>query len=216
MIRRARLTAFGVLAAVTALGAAGSKPAPPPARPSFRWPVPTGWRKETIPFPLDFAKDLPYSGVEEIRFAPGMFTPGERGYWSYAFVWWLNGHPRLGATDLQNALERYFAGLSTSVAKEKGFAIDPQRFVVSIQPLPGSPEKLGHPAHRFTGTVDSYDAFTTGKPIVLNLEVWVWDCKDSGKRAAMVLASPADTGDPVWNSLRDRRDEFVCHGGTRQ
>src|SRR5262245_33462421 len=35
---------------------------------SFQWPIPEGWQHETIPFPLEFAPDLPYQGVEELRF----------------------------------------------------------------------------------------------------------------------------------------------------
>jgi len=62
MTRWARLGAICSLAAVAAAG-----------QPGFRWPVAEGWRKETIPFPLEFARDLPFSGVEELRFAPGMF-----------------------------------------------------------------------------------------------------------------------------------------------
>jgi hypothetical protein len=179
------------------------------------WPVADGWRKETIPFPLEFAKDLPFSGVEEIRFAPGMFKPGEEGFWSYVFVWWLDGHPPLGAAELESALKRYFAGLITDVAKEKGYPIDPARFAASIRSLPDAPARLGHAVRAFAGTVDSYDAFATGEPIVLNLEVWVWDCTANGKRVAIVLASPKPATEPIWNALRQRRDEFACHEPTR-
>jgi osmoprotectant transport system permease protein len=183
----------------------------PPAKGSFQWPVAEGWRKETMAFPLEFAKDLPFSGIEEIRFAPGMFKPDMDGYWSYAFVWWLDGRPTLGAAELEHSLTRYFAGLITEVAKDKGFAIDPARFSSSIRAVPSSPEKLGHEFQAFAGTVDSYDAFATGKPIVLNLNVWVWDCAESGKRAVMVLASPKPQSAPIWKALHARRDEFICH-----
>jgi hypothetical protein len=97
------------------------------------------------------------------------------------------------------------------VAKDKGFAIDPARFAASIRELPNAPGKLGHKVQAFAGTVDSYDAFATGKPIVLNLDVWVWDCADTGKRAVMVLASPKPQSAPIWKALRARRDEFICH-----
>ena len=44
----------------------------------------------TIPFPLDFAPNLPYRGTEELRFAPGFFDPSAAGSWSYAFVWFVD------------------------------------------------------------------------------------------------------------------------------
>jgi hypothetical protein len=178
---------------------------------SFQWPLPESWRQETIPFPLEFAPDLPYEGVEELRFSPGMFKPDHEGYWSYAFVWWLDGRPALDAPELTSTLRRYFAGLCTSVAKEKGQPIDPAKFSVSVQAVAGPQRKLGHVVAKLAGTVDSYDPFATGKPIVLNVEVWVWDCDRSGKRAAIVLASPKPVSAPIWTSLRKRRDEFVCH-----
>src|SRR5262245_21994624 len=143
---------------------------------SFQWPVPEGWRQEMIPFPLEFAPDLPYEGVEELRFSPGMFKPEQGGYWSYAFVWWLDGRPELDAAQLSSSLRRYFAGLCTSVAKEKGQTIDPARFSASLRAVPNSSRKLGHTVAAFSGSVDSYDPFATGKPIALNVEVWVWDC----------------------------------------
>ena len=215
------MTSFSRLAVLAMLAAAAChkatpKPAPQPhVEATFRWPVPDGWRKETIFFPLGFAKELPFSGVEEIRFAPGMFKPGEEGFWSYAFVWWLDGRPSLGAGELEGALKRYFAGLITDVAKEKGYPIDPSRFAASVHAVPQPPAKLGHAVSAFAGTVDSYDAFATGEPIVLNVEVWVWDCGNAGKRVAMVLASPKPESERIWGALRERRDEFACHHATR-
>ncbi len=177
---------------------------------SFQWPRPQGWREETIPFPLEFAPDLPYQGVEELRFSPGMFKPDQGGYWSYAFVWWLDGRPALDAAELSSSLKRYFTGLCTAVAKDKGHPIDPARFAASVHALAAA-RKQDHAVAAFAGTVDAYDAFVTGKPIVLNVEVWVWDCDRSGKRAALVLASPKSASAPVWSALRQRRDAFACH-----
>ena len=178
---------------------------------SFQWPLPEGWHQETIPFPLGFAPDLPYQGAEELRFSPGMFKPDQEGYWSYAFVWWLDGRPALDAAELSTALKSYFTGLCTSVAKDKGHRIDPARISASLHPVAGKSRKLEHPLKVFAGTVEAYDAFVTGKPIVLQVEVSVWDCDRSGKRAALILASPKPSHAPIWSSLRARRDAFLCH-----
>ena len=67
--------------------AAEPAPAPEPATTAFDWPIPDGWRGETIPFPLGFAPELAYQGVEELRFPPGFLDPGASHFWSYAFVW---------------------------------------------------------------------------------------------------------------------------------
>jgi hypothetical protein len=208
----AAAAAFALAACQTPTAAAPAPAAEPePAKPAFVWPVPEGWHSETIPFPLDFAKQLPLHGVEELRFAPGMFKPDQPGYWSYAFAWWLDGQPALGQEELERMLLAYFQGLITDVAKEKGFKVDPGRFRASLRPSSGAPAKEGHTVRAFAGTVESYDAFATGKPITLNVEVWVWDCAVAGKRVAMFLASPHPTAEPMWKDLTQRRDEFLCH-----
>src|SRR6187402_1986296 len=72
-------------------------PACAPGKPAFAWPTPAGWRSETIPFPLDFAPSLPYRGTEELRFAPGFFEPTSETYFTYSFVWLVEGEPSFGA-----------------------------------------------------------------------------------------------------------------------
>ena len=79
------------------------------------WPVPTGWKHELIPFPLDFAPSLPHKGVEELRFAPGFFDPKAPGYWSYAFVWRIEGTPTFDETTVAAELTTYFRGLVDAV-----------------------------------------------------------------------------------------------------
>ena len=185
--------------------------APAPAAPAFEWPKPEGWKTETIPFPLDFAPEIKLQGVEELRFAPGMFKPEAPGYWSYAFAWWLDGEPALGQAELERSLLSYFQGLITEVSKEKGRKIDPGHFRVAVRPSSGAPAKEGHTVQAFAGTAELYDAFATGKPLSLNLEVWVWDCPVAGKRVALVLASPRPTSEPIWKDLAQRRDELLCH-----
>jgi hypothetical protein len=81
------------------------------------WPTPAGWKGETIPFPLDFAPTLAHRGVEELRFAPGMFDPAAPGYWSYAFVWRTDNVAQLDAKQLGDELTVYFRGLIAAVDK---------------------------------------------------------------------------------------------------
>jgi hypothetical protein len=116
------------------------------ARPG--WPVPAGWRTETFAFPIEFAPALHHRGVEELRFAPGMFEPGSPGYWSYAFVWRLDDAAELTPEALAAELTAYYVGLekalddkhaiehpeATRVAVHQdagGFAVDVQMFVVA-------------------------------------------------------------------------------------
>jgi hypothetical protein len=87
-MRRNILLFFALALAPEALAQkAPSKPDVP-----FVLPTPEGWRTETLHFPLEFAPQLPYQGLEELRFSPGMFKPGREDFWTYAFVFWPVTH----------------------------------------------------------------------------------------------------------------------------
>jgi len=169
--------------------------------------VPDGWRKETIPFPLDFAPDLPYRGLEEIRFAPEFFDPAAPAYFSYAFVWWLEGRPELDRSSLERDLARYFAGLCDAVGGKK-FSFDPKRFKAMLSP--GADRAAG--ARSFQGTIDAYDPFEkgSGREITLNVELSTWDCAAAGRRVLLVKASPKPRSDTIWKDLADSEGAFQC------
>lgn len=175
------------------------------ARVPFSLPTPDGWRTETIPFPLGFAPELDYTGLEELRFAPGMFTPGAEDYWTYAFVWWIPLDVDPGVERLQTDLESYFFGLTRVVARSNGFD-------------PGNPTfeaKLGRveeddPA-RLRGHVLTFDAFAARKAVELNVRVEDVPCEDEGRRALVFLLSPRPEDHAVWDSLREIRDGFRCN-----
>jgi len=167
--------------------------------PAFDWPVPAGWKKETIPFPLDFAPDLKHDGLEELRFAPDFFKPEAPGYWSYAFVWWLKDKKMPSAEALSDELTQYFKGLSMAVGGKK-YQFDPARFRAEIRD-----SKKG-----YRGTADLYDAFTTGKPLSLSIEGRRVVCAAQDRRAVLFLLSPKPAGDPIWKELRERSQSFRC------
>src|SRR5215467_12394930 len=111
---------------IVVAGACGASPASPPAEPTTRppapWSVPAGFRGETIPFPLDFAPGLGHKGVEELRFAPGVFDPAAPGYWSYAFVWRTDDAAALDAAALGGELTTSFRGLTDAVEQARQIA----------------------------------------------------------------------------------------------
>jgi hypothetical protein len=165
--------------------------------------VPEGWKHETIPFPLDFAPAIPFRGVEELRFAPGFFDAASSSYWSYAFVWWLEDPPSFDAIAIAAPLREYFAGLSLAVGKDK-YPMDPERFRVELAPRTEKGRTI------LEGRVESYDAFVTGEPIVLNVEARLRECPKAGRRAMTFLLSPKPFGDAVWSDLRACESTFRC------
>ena len=162
---------------------------------NFEWPVPTGWKHETIPFPLEFAPELSYRGVEELRFMPGFFKADAPDFWSYDFAWWLEDTPAFDPLTLSSALTKYFRGLTLAVGKGK-YTFDEQRFRADLAPRSEGDERS------LAGDVWSYDPFTTGKELVLHVEVHLQRCARAGRNALLFQVSPKSASDPVWNELR--------------
>jgi len=176
--------------------AAGEAPATP-ARQPFIWAVPKGWRTETIPFPLEFAPALKHRGFEELRFSPGMFKPDAPDFWSYAFVWWLEGEPAPSGGVLESEFALYFRGLSEAAGAKK-YSFDVSRFKAHLHAAGDS----------IVGQIDTYDAFKTGKPLTLNVQLRARRC---GKNTALVVAlSPANPRAAIWNDLNELAATFRC------
>jgi hypothetical protein len=191
------------LAACASPTPAPAPPAPAPARTSdFQWPVPAGWRSETIPFPLDFAPALPYRGVEELRFAPGFFKPEAPDFWSYAFVWWLEGEPDLSPAVLSRDLKAYFVGLAEAVAKGK-FDTQPAEMRADVRAGPATARGAG-----FTGTARVFDAFKARRLLDLQIEGETFRCGD--RQVMLLAASPQPVTAPIWEGLRKTVQGFRC------
>ena len=50
-------------------------------------PAPDDWRKESFPFPLQFAPGIPYQGMEYLRFHPGWDQFADETGFSYVVLW---------------------------------------------------------------------------------------------------------------------------------
>lgn len=191
----------GVLALMVAGAALGAGEVPP-----FRLPAPDGWKKETIPFPLDFAPGLGYQGLEELRFAPGMFTEGAEDFWSYVFVWWLDGEIPLDSDSLGTELAGYFEGLAQAVAEDKGIELPSMAFAARLQSrldrISGQVRMVGH--------ARAFDAFTTFAPIDLNVRARVAPCRVPGKTVAIFEVSPQPFSHPIWKDMGAIREGLDC------
>ena len=98
----------------------------------FDLPLYDGWGKETISIPLSFAPEIKLSGIEELRFSPGMFSEEEQDYWSYLFVWWLE-EDQLPKESLEENLGKYFTGLAAEIASFKKIKASGTTYKVSLE-----------------------------------------------------------------------------------
>jgi hypothetical protein len=156
-------------------------PSPLPSRHSMdpvkpfplTWPIPSGWRSETILFPLDFARSIPYRGAEEIRFAPGFRDPAATDFFTYAFMWVIE-EPDLPAVEtLRKQLVTYFDGLMSFVAAERKKSVKVAS-KATLAPLAGAavPASAGLTlAPVASGRIETTDAFFTEKPLALGCRI---------------------------------------------
>jgi len=164
------------------------------AQSGYSLPLPEQWKSETIPFPIDFAKSIPYSGIEEIRFTPGWGDAHSNDYWSYTFLWFVDGTPALNADTLSNHMMSYFNGLYQS---NKPKTVD-SKVVTAVQI-----EKVA----TATGDQETYSGklatlnFLTGQPIRFFATIHVQNYPNAKQSAIFFEISPKPYNNPVWQEL---------------
>ncbi|MGH2566055.1 MAG: hypothetical protein ACRDE5_16170, partial [Ginsengibacter sp.] len=75
----------------------------------YDFAVPTGWTTEHFSLPPDFAAQIPYKGVEDLRFTPGWGDTTSAEHWTYAFLWWLDGIAKIDESILEQNLKQYYS-----------------------------------------------------------------------------------------------------------
>ena len=165
-------------------------PVPPQEEPAPLLVAPEGWTRERLPFPLDFAPELAYRGFEDLVFAPGMFTKGAEGYFSYALALELEGDLVIDAPFLERFFTSYYRGLCKAVGESRQLALDLDAVTATAE---GG-------ADYFTVAVQAFDPFTDGGALALTLDVRTH--AGAGKTELAALASPADKSAKIWKELR--------------
>jgi hypothetical protein len=93
----------------------------------YHLPIPENWAVERFLFPISFAPEISYNGVEDIRFSPGWSNSKSDEYWTYAFLWYLDGSPKTDAQKIEGNLKAYYTGLTES--NREGFKVPVEKLV---------------------------------------------------------------------------------------
>jgi len=177
--------------------------APAPAQvttTTIDWPVPEGWRKETIPFPLDFAPSLSYQGKEEIRFAPRFFKQDSPTYFTYTFAFILDHAPAFSTKQFESDVTTYFQGLASAVTKSPSEA---RLHHATFRSTAGEQQ-----FEQFEGEVQTIDAFNKDhRALALRVKGESRVCGD--KRIVLASLSPSDDA-AIWTELAKVRASFAC------
>lgn len=152
---------------------------------------PADWRFERLPIPPGFAPDIKWTGYEEARFAPGMFSTASTNYFTYVLAVSVEGTASIGTNDLADFLDKYFKGLSTGVGRRKGLVPDPAQLGAKVTATKDAP-------NQFTARVPFFDTFNDGRRIVLNMEITALPRVAEKKTLVVLLITPQPVEAPIW------------------
>ena len=165
-----------------------------------------GWDVERFLIPISFAPSIPYKGVEDIRFTPGWAKKTTNEYWSYAFLWYLDGAPPFDSKTIENNLKAYYTGLikvnsDSSKIADKLFPV-----TSSIKRRVTEKEDL----KTFEGSVTMLD-YMSKQPITLNVVIHIKTCAGKDKTFVFHEISPMPYSDDVWKRLHQLWVNFKCN-----
>jgi hypothetical protein len=173
---------------------------------SYFLPSPEGWSTEIIPFPIKFAPSINYNGVEDLRFTAGWGNAQTEEYWSYAFLWWLQGSPPINEIVVSNNLKAYYTGLVGRNIKPRNI---PEDKLVPIQVMVNASPVSGSDLQSFEGSVYMLD-YMSQKPITLHLHVHVMKCGEQSRTVIFTEISPQPFNHRVWSQLDEIWSGFKC------
>ena len=175
----------------------------------------TDWKGERIELPPPFAPEMKLEGIEEIRFAPGMFEPESDSFFSYVFAFSLTGDQELSEDVIQKETLAYYQGLAASVLKGRGKEVDTTKFKFTLKKLekPGAvPASVDDKASvtEYRGKLDWVEPFATAKSQVLHFEIQAWTDPKTERGYLFVGTSPQEVSDAtaIWKEMRRIRSEF--------
>jgi hypothetical protein len=170
----------------------------------YELPVSKDWGVERFLIPIGFAPQIPYSGVEDIRFTPGWAKTKSAEYWSYAFLWYLDGEVKIDAKAIDSNLTAYYTGLIGINGRE----IPSEKLKPVVASFKEVKKDKGD-LKTYAGTISMLD-YMTQNPIVLNCKVHVRSCEGVNKTFIFYELSPQPLTHAVWISLDKLWSDFKC------
>ena len=175
-------------------------------KPPYALNIPEKWSAELFSLPADFAPAMTYKGVEDIRFAPGWGDSISEDYWSYTYLWWLDGKPTIDAGSLQENLQAYYTGLvnrNVTGRKIPGNKVVPtQATIKKIKTVDGD-------VQTFIGSIHMLD-YMTQRPIILNTIIHQKDCVSENQVSVFVEISPKPYKHFIWQQMDKIQKNFSC------
>ena len=168
--------------------------------------IPDKWYIERFQFPLDFAPQIHNVGFQDVRFPPGWGEASSEDYWSYMYMWWLEGNPKFDTEILKGYLNSYYTGLvgrnivRRNIPQDK--LVQTSINLKRIKAVPGDIET-------YTGDIRMLD-YMTLKPIVLNTIIHIKDCELQKHKVVFIEISPNAFTHSIWKRFNQIEAGFEC------
>ncbi len=173
---------------------------------SFSLPVPESWRVESLPFPIEFAPQIPYTGQEHVRFLPGWGDTKSEELWLYCFLWLILPDSKITKESLERDLTAYYSGLvGRNIIRRK---IDSTLVVPTIAAFEEVGKAKGD-SKTYAGNVNMLE-YMSLRPVTLHIEVHQMPCQKEGKLAVFFAVSPQPKTHAIWNQFSMVHEGFRC------
>ena len=150
--------------------------------------APDTWISEIIPFPIGFAREIDFTGFEDLRFAPGWNDSTSSEFWTYTFVWYIDNYGPMTEEKLTEVFNLYYDGLMG--------VTDPK---LNLKKTISVFSKTGK---GFTGEMQVYDHFFTKKYMTLNIIITESFCPADNIQIILCDISPKPLEHPVWEIFK--------------
>lgn len=148
------------------------------------------WFKEIIKFPINFAREIPYQGFEELRFAPGFSKQDTPELWSYTWAWVITNKKTFTEKELETNIQLYFDGL---------LGLDPKHHKNVKQQT--NAVFIKKDSENYIGKIRTFDTRYTKKTLTLNVTIEKHLCTDNNRVILVFRLSPQNFESPIWKSL---------------
>jgi len=164
------------------------------------------WTIERFLIPISFAPKIYYKGVEDIRFTPGWGNVKSDEYWTYAFLWYLEGSPETDANIIAGNLKAYYSGLIET--NRENYKVPFEKLIPVVTSFKETETDKGD-IKTYSGIIEMLD-YMQQKPITLNCIVHLKSCQEENKTILFYELSPKPFTHNNWITLNQLWLEFKC------
>jgi hypothetical protein len=175
-------------------------------QPPYNLSIPNGWNVERFSLPPDFAPQITYKGIEDLRFTPGWEDTLSEEHWSYAYLWWLEGNPKINEVILQENLKAYYSGLIGRNIPRRNI---PSNKIVPTNVIIKKVKTASNDMETYSGTINMLD-YIAQRPIALNCLVHIKSCKTQNRTGVLFEISPKSFGHSIWKEFDNIEATFDC------